>query len=341
MDQKLDRYLRQMQHPGIGEEGQRKLLSSTVAIIGCGPRGTKVAELLARAGVGRIRLVDRDFIETHNLGPSSLYEEKDIADGLPKAVAAADKLAAINSQVQIQPLVADANPQTIQELIAGVELVVDGTDNFPTRFLINDACVQNRLPWIYGGAVGWEGVTATIIPYKTACLRCLSPLPPTPGTLANSEALGVLGPVAGAVASLQASEALKVLLGRDGLNPGVIHFDLESNTFQVLRAQRRPDTCPACGRGRFEFMQAEEGPQAISLLGRDGVQVRSVPPARISLPRLAQKLQFQGSVHFNEYMLWFRAEGHEMTVFPDGRAIIKGTGDEEKARSLYGKYIGD
>ncbi|MBI2845442.1 MAG: ThiF family adenylyltransferase [Chloroflexi bacterium] len=341
MEQKLERYLRQVTNPRIGEEGQAKLLASTVTIIGTGPRGSKVAEQLARAGVGRLRLIDRDYIETHNLESQSLLEEKDIEDGLPKAVAAAYKLAAINSQIKIEPLVADANPQTIKQLLAEAEVVVDGTDNFPTRYLINDTCVESRVPWIYGGTVGWEGITATVIPYKTACLRCLSPLLPTQSAFPSPDTVGVWGPVAGAVASIQVNEALKLLLGLEDVNPGVIYLDLEHNNFQVIQAKRRPQTCPACGRARSGELEEEDGPLAITPLGADSVQVRPVAVGRFSLPRLAQKLQFQGAVRFNEYMLWFQAEGKQITVFPDGRAIIKGVGDESQAVAIYHQYIAD
>lgn len=340
MDKTLERYIRQMVYPDIGEEGQRKLLASAVAIIGCGALGSSIANLLTRAGVGKIRIVDRDYIEPHNLQRQAIFDENDIAEGLPKAVAAADKLRAVNPQIEIEPVVADANPSTIMDHVSGMHLILDGTDNFETRYLINDASVKTHLPWIYGGAIGSEGITMTIIPYETACLRCISPLAPSPGTVPTCETAGVLGAVPALIASIQANEAIKLLVGQGTLNRGLIHVDLWRNTFQVLAASRRPE-CPTCGRGRFDYLEAQEGAQATALCGRDAVQVRVMPAVSVSLPRLAQRLQFAGKVRFNEYLLQFNAEGHQITVFPDGRAIIKGSGDESRARSLYSKYIGD
>ncbi|MBI3286591.1 MAG: ThiF family adenylyltransferase [Chloroflexi bacterium] len=339
----LDRYIRQTLFAPLGEAGQLKLLSSSVLLVGCGALGSHVADRLVRAGVGRLVIVDRDYIELSNLQRQALFDEDDIEAGLPKSIAAAEKLRRINSQVEIEPRVADVNYTNIEELLEGIQLVMDGSDNFETRYLINDACVKHHLPWIYGGSIANYGMTMTIRPYQTACLRCLFPEAPPPGSAPTCDTVGVLNAVPATIAAIQSSEAIKLLAGVSQLNPGLIHIDLWENTFETLKVARRVDTCPACGSasGGFEYLEGREGAQATLLCGRDAVQIRVLPARPLSLPRLAQRLQFAGDVSFNEFLLRLRVDSYEITVFPDARAIVKGTDDEALAKSLYSKFIGD
>ncbi|MFQ6058169.1 MAG: ThiF family adenylyltransferase [Anaerolineae bacterium] len=339
MSEGLDRYVRQVIFPGVGQEGQRRLLASAVAVIGCGATGSILANNLVRAGVGRVRIIDRDYIELNNLQRQTLFDEEDIARGLPKAVAAAEKLRRVNSGVEIEPLVADVNYDNVEGLMGDVDLVLDGTDNFETRFLINDACVKLGVPWIYSGVIASYGMTMNIVPHQTPCLRCIFPQAPPPGTTPTCDTAGVLNATAGVIASMASAEALKLLLGRGEPNPGLVHVDLWENTFEVFQASRRDD-CPTCGQGRYEYLEAQEGARATVLCGRDAVQVRVRSGRELSLPALAQRLESAGEVTFNEYLLRFKVDGYELTVFPDARAIIKGTSDEAVARSLYARYIG-
>jgi molybdopterin/thiamine biosynthesis adenylyltransferase len=335
----LSRYARQVIFPGVGEEGQRKLLGAHVAIVGCGATGSTLANSLVRAGIGRVRIIDRDFIELNNLQRQVLFDEDDISRGLPKAIAAAEKLRRINSTVQIEPVVADVNANNILELIGDADVVLDGTDNFDTRYLINDACVRLLKPWVYSGVIASYGMTMTIIPGQTACLRCLYPNPPAPGTTATCDTAGVLNTVVGVVPNIAANEALKLIIGQGELNTGLIHVDLWSNTFDVFNVPRLAD-CPACGRHEFEFLSAEAGSQTTSLCGRNAVQVRMRAARLVRFEDLAARLASAGEVSFNEFILRFKVNGYEMTVFPDSRAIIKGTDDETLAKTLYAKYIG-
>jgi molybdopterin/thiamine biosynthesis adenylyltransferase len=336
----LSRYARQILFHGVGEEGQRRLLASSAVVIGCGATGSTLCNHLARAGVGRLRIVDRDYIELNNLQRQLLFDEDDIAQGLPKAVAAARKLRRINSGIRIEEVVADVNPTNVESLIAEADVVLDGTDNFETRFLLNDACVKLGKPWVYCGVVASYGMTATIIPGQTACLRCLFGSVPAPGTSPTCDTVGVLGPVVGVLASIAAMEALKLLLGRGERNRGLIHVDLWENSFDRFEVGLpRPD-CPACGQRRFEFLDVAVGTRTTSLCGRDAVQVSVHGAPRVDLARLAERLSSAGKVVVNPFLLRAEIEGYEFTVFPDARAIIKGTTDEERAKVLYARYIG-
>ena len=336
----LERYIRQTIFSPLGEEGQRRLLASSVVIIGCGGLGCNIASLLTRSGVGHIRVVDRDYVELDNLHRQMLFDEEDVERGLPKAIAAAEKLRKINSQVEIESLVADVHHRNIEEIIVDRDLVLDGTDNFETRYLINDACVKHDTPWIYGGAVASYGMTMNIIPHQTACLRCLFMEMPPPGTTATCDTVGILGSVPAVIASIEATEAIKLLSGKGSPNPGVIHIDLWENTFEVFQVARQEKTCPTCGQGKFEFLEAKEGAMVTSLCGRNAVQITPMSEASISLPALAKRLQAVGEVTFNEFMLRFQVNEFLVTIFPDARAIIRGTSDETVARNLYAKYIG-
>jgi len=335
----IERYARQIIFPGIGEVGQHKLLSSTVVIVGCGATGSVLANSLVRAGVGHVRIIDRDFIELNNLQRQMLFDEEDITRGLPKAVAAAEKLRRINSQVTIEPVVTDLNSDNVIELIQAADLVFDGTDNFETRYVLNDTCLKLGKPWVYTGVIATYGMSMTIIPQQTACLRCLYPHPPPPGRVATCDTAGVLNTIVNVVASISANEGLKLLLGQGNLNRGVVHIDLWTNSFDVFTITRRED-CPACSLGKFEYLEAASGPQTVSLCGRNAVQVRVRQAGLIDFSELAARLAPLGQVSFNNFILRFNVNGYELTLFPDARAIIKGTDDEAVARSLYAKYIG-
>jgi molybdopterin/thiamine biosynthesis adenylyltransferase len=339
----LERYSRQMRFAGIGEEGQRRLLQGHVTLCGCGALGTVLANLLVRAGVGHVRIVDRDFIETHNLQRQVLFDEHDVADNLPKAEAAARKLAAINSAVHVEPVVADIDHTNILDLVGDADVIVDGTDNFEVRYLINDAAVKLGKPWVYGGAIGSHGQTMTILPGQTPCLRCVFEAAPAPGEAATCETAGVLAPVVTIIAGHQSAEALKILAGRhDKINRELIYVDIWENIqrrIKIAPLLGKVD-CPCCQRRRFEWLQGEQGSHTTSLCGRNAVQVAQRAAARLDFEALAGHLERLGQVSYNRFLLKFIAEGHEFTVFPDGRAIIKGTSDVERARTLYAKYIG-
>jgi molybdopterin-synthase adenylyltransferase len=290
----LSRYARQIIFPGLGEAGQRKLLDSTVVLIGCGATGTVIANHLARSGVGHLRIVDRDFIELNNLQRQLLFDEQDIADGLPKAEAARRKLSRINSAITVEGIVADVTPDNILELLSGADLAMDGADNFETRFLLNDACVKLGLPWVYTGVIASYGMTMTIRPGETACLRCLLGQMPAPGTAPTCDTAGVLAPSVSVVASIAAGEALKLLAGFGQLNSGaLLNFDLLDNSLERFEVLRRPD-CPTCGQRDFEFLHAETGTSTATLCGRNAVQISVAGRPAVDLAALAERLRQSG-----------------------------------------------
>ena len=341
----LARYARQMIHPAIGEAGQRRLAAGRVLLVGCGALGTHIADGLARAGVGYLRVVDRDFIELNNLQRQVLFDEDDLARGLPKAVAAAGKLRRINSSVAVEPIVDDANAGNIAALVDGVDVLVDGTDNFETRYLLNDAAVKAGTPWVYGGVLATYGMTMTVLPGETACLRCVFRDPPAPGLAPTCDTAGVLGPAVAAVAALEVAETLKLLLGaRDALNRDLLSVDVWRLTFDRLPVPRASD-CPTCGDGtrEYPFLDFGAASRTTTLCGRNAVQVAVNPPATLALPALAERLRGSGAVTYNAHLLRFRPDGpadHEIVLFPNGRAIIHGTDDAAAAKSLYARYIG-
>jgi len=342
-DQAMERYSRQTKFPGIGEEGQRKLLASRVTLCGVGALGTVLANHLVRAGVGFVRIVDRDFIETHNLQRQVLFDENDVAANLPKAEAAARKLAAINSTIRIEPVVTDIDHTNILELVSDADLILDGTDNFEVRYLINDAAVKLGKPWVYGGCIGSHGQTMTILPGITPCLRCVIESSPPPGMAPTCETAGVLGPAISIIASYQAAEAFKILTGHTELiNRDLTYLDVWENVHKSFKVAKLKDLvdCPCCKRREFDWLEGKMGSHTTSLCGRNAVQVAHRASNRLNFEELSQHLGRLGDVTFNRFMLKFAAEGHEFTVFPDGRAIIKGTNDVDKARTLYAKYIG-
>ncbi len=348
MDQSADgtRYERQVRFPPLGAAGQQRLAAARVLICGCGALGSHSASLLARAGVGRLRIVDRDFLETSNLQRQTLFDEQDVADQLPKAVAAANKLRRINSEIEIEPMVADIDWRNLAELAAGVDLIVDGTDNFETRFLLNDLAVQRSIPWVMGGVIGAEGQTMTILPGETACLRCLMDEPPPAGSLPTCDAAGILGPIVGVIAALQSAEAIKILSGnRAAVSRGLTKIDLWENRVQLFDLGRLRDTveCPACRQGQFPWLSGERGAQAAVLCGRNAVQLS--PPTGgqepVDLERLAGKLAALGTVTRNRYLLRLAVGDYQLTLFPDGRAIVGGTDDVAEARSVLARYLGN
>jgi adenylyltransferase/sulfurtransferase len=338
-----ERYSRQVKFPGIGDEGQRRLLASRVTLCGCGALGTVLANHLARAGVGRLRIVDRDFIETSNLQRQVLFDEADVAQNLPKAEAAVRKLRAVNSEIELEAVVTDIDHTNVLELVRDADLILDGTDNFEVRYLINDAAVKLGKPWVYGGVIGSHGQTMTIIPGQTPCLRCVIESSPPPGMAPTCETAGVLGPAVSIVASYQATEALKVLTGHlEAINRELIFLDVWENVFRQFKIAKLKDVadCPCCKRRQFDWLDGRMGSHTTTLCGRNAVQVSHRSATRLNFEELARQLRGVSDVSFNKFLLKFGAEGHEFTVFPDGRAIIKGTNDVDKARTLYAKYIG-
>jgi molybdopterin/thiamine biosynthesis adenylyltransferase len=343
-DPALERYSRQMRFAGIREQGQTKLLASRVTLCGCGALGTVLANHLVRSGVGNVRIVDRDFIETHNLQRQVLFDESDVAANIPKAEAAARKLRMVNSAVNVESVVTDINRTNILELCQDADLILDGTDNFEIRYLINDVAVKFNKPWVYGGAIGSEGMTMTILPGVTPCLRCVFEAAPNPGEAGTCETAGVLSPTIGIVASFQAAEALKILTGQiDLTNRDLLCIDIWDNVTRrtkIAKLLGKVD-CPCCQRKKFEWLEGEMGSQTTSLCGRNAVQVATRSSAKLNFEDMSQQLKLMGGkVSFNRFMLKFDVDEFEFTVFPDGRAIIKGTNDIDKARVLYAKYIG-
>jgi len=342
-DPSLERYSRQMRYPGVGVEGQQKLRAARVALCGCGALGTVLANALVRAGVGYLRVIDRDFIETHNLQRQVLFDEADVTANLPKAEAAARKLRLINSEVTIEPVVTDIDRTNILDLVGDADLILDGTDNFEVRYLINDVAVKLGKPWVYGGCIGAHGQTMTILPGDTPCLRCVIPAGPAPGEGATCETAGVLGPTVNIVASYQATEAIKILTGHlEAINRDLIYFDAWENVFKKFSIARLREkaNCVCCVQNKFEWLDGLHGSQTTSLCGRNAVQVSHRAASKLDFEGMAKQLGSLGNVTFNRFMLRFGVDGYEFTVFPDGRAIIKGTADADKARTLYAKYIG-
>jgi molybdopterin-synthase adenylyltransferase len=343
----LSRYSRQMLLSQIGAEGQARLLRSRVVVIGVGALGTALASGMVRAGVGYVRLVDRDFIEEHNLQRQMLFDEDDIAAALPKAVAAANKLRRVNHQVTVEPVVADVDPSNIEALIADCDLVLDGGDNFEVRMLINDACLKERqrpgrrIPWIYGAAIGMYGMTMPFIPGDGPCFRCMVSDLPAPGSTDTCDTVGVLGTVPQVIAALQVTEALKLLTGNEqDLCRDLRYFDVWRGIVEHITLAKSDAPCPACDEGRYEFLEGHQGTTGVVLCGRDAVQVKPRSAQAPDFESLAMRLVPTGEVVHNPYLLRLRTEGYEITLFKDGRAIIKGTNDAGVARALYARYIG-
>jgi adenylyltransferase/sulfurtransferase len=325
--------------PLLGEDGQRKLAGARVGLVGCGALGSIIASHLVRSGVGYLRLVDRDYPQLHNLHRQFLYTEQDVAARLPKAVAAADHLRAANSQVTVDPVVGDINPFSIKAFAEGLDMLVDGTDNFATRFLVNDWAVERGLPWVYGGVIGASGMTLTVVPGQGPCLRCLFRDPPPPGSQPTCDTAGVLSTAVAVVASLEANEALKLIVRPEDRSRSLLSLDIWDLTFEHLAVERDPD-CPCCGQRQFPFLAAEEEYSVVGLCGRDAIQI--VPRARgnIDLAQLERRLAVLGPTRRNAFLLEAEVEGATLTVFPDGRAILAGVQDPSLAQGLYARYVG-
>lgn len=340
----LERYARQIRYAPMGEEGQRRLLASRALVCGCGALGSVIADTLVRSGVGHVRIVDRDFLELNNLQRQVLFDEEDVASGLPKAIAAAAKLAKINSQVTVEPIVADVDPTNIRELADGMDVIVDGTDNFETRMLVNDLSLKHGIPWVYGGCLGAEGQTMTILPGETACLRCLMNDTPPPGTTPTCDTAGILAPIVGIIASFEASEALKIASGnRSAVSRQLTIIDAWDNRVRQvsLEAMRTSGQCPACGGREFPWLEGRRAGHSAVLCGRNAVQLSPTDRSTMSLDKLAEKLGAAGRVTHNRYLVRLAVDGYVLTIFADGRAIISGTDDIATARTVYAKYVGN
>ncbi len=308
-------------------------------IVGCCDLGTISSNYLARAGVWRITILDRDYVELDNLQRQILYDEEDANNRVPKAVAASRTLAGINSGIQVEPVVTDVKPGNIETYIEDIDIVIDGTDNIETRYLINDVCVKQEIPWIYGGAVGSEGMTMNILPGRSACFRCLMEDPPEPGSLATCDTAGVLGGVPGLIASIQAAQALKFLAGHPLQGNLLTYVDLWEGRFVQMTLQRHEE-CPTCVKKDFEFLEGRAFSEAFSLCGRNAVQISAPSGRKIDSVSIKERLKGLGEVSDNGFFLLFKTGSHEIIIFPDGRAMIKGTTDESVARSLLSKYVG-
>jgi molybdopterin-synthase adenylyltransferase len=335
-----ERYSRQILFSGIGKQGQQRLAAGRVAVVGCGATGSALVSLLARAGVGTLRIIDRDYVEPSNLQRQSLFDENDAAESLPKAIAAERKIAAFNSAIRIEARVQDAEPGNINKLLDGIDVIIDGTDNYETRYLINDYAVKNSLPWIYAAAVGSYGVTMNIVPGTTACLACIFPETPR-GMVETCETSGILNTAVNVVASVAASEAMKLLVGGavvKHLRKTLWSFDVWTNEHAEISAAHPCPQCRSCGKRDFIHL-AGAGRPHITMCGRNSVQIheRARP---IDFVEMQRRLESHGVVRHNEFVLKFLREPYEMTLFADGRAIIKGTTDTGVARSLYARYVG-
>jgi molybdopterin-synthase adenylyltransferase len=339
----LERYVRQMRYAPLGEEGQRRLLQSRALVCGCGALGSVIANTLVRAGVGHVRIVDRDFLELNNLQRQVLYDEDDVAAGLPKAIAAQNRLRRINSEIEIEAIVADVDHTNIGQLLDGVDAIVDGTDNFETRFLLNDAALNFGIPWVYGGCIGAEGQTMTILPGETACLRCLMHDMPPPGATPTCDSAGILAPVINVIASWQSMEAIKILSGnRQAISRKLTVVDLWDSTLRQVKLDslRESADCPACKRREFPWLRGERGSHTAVLCGRNAVQLSFPGREAISLESLAARLEGVGTIARNKFLMRITIGDYLITVFPDGRAIIGGTEDIAEARTIYARYIG-
>ncbi len=335
-----ERYSRQILFNGIGEEGQRRLLAARVLIVGCGALGSAHAESLARAGVGHLRIVDRDFVEPSNLQRQTLFTESDAEKRLPKAIAAANHLHEINSEIEVEPHILDVNHSSIEHLTEDCDVVIDGTDNFATRYLINDACVKHNTNWIYGAAVGSYGVTMTIRPHQTACLRCVFEEAPPAASAPTCDTAGVIMPIINIVSAVQVSEAVKLITGHvEALHGSLMQFDVWQNEWRRIGPGAPRADCSTCGLALYETL-SQVGEGAAVLCGRDAIQISPAQPTRINFSTLAERLRRAGEVKFNEYLLRFKTGNFELTVFQDARSIIRGTDEIAIARSLYAKYIG-
>ena len=336
-----DRYSRQILFREIGKSGQEKLATSRVALVGCGALGAAHAEVLARAGVGFLRIVDRDFVEFTNLQRQTLYSESDAKERLPKAIAAKKRLAEINSEVETEAIVADVNHSNIESFVKDVDLIIDGTDNFQIRYLLNDVCVKLGKTWIYGAAVSSYGTTMTIFPNETPCLRCIFEEMPDAGSAPTCDTAGVIQSIISSISAIQTTEALKILTGNfDALHKSLIQIDVWRNDWRKIKLGKPNEDCETCAKRNFEFLDSEAGEFSDILCGRNAVQIAPRRAAELNLQMLAERLKPHGEIKLNEYLVRAKVDDYELTVFKDARAIIRGTDDISAARAIYAKYVG-
>lgn len=336
-----DRYARQALFHEIGRDGQRRIESARVAIVGIGALGCQEAALLARAGIGHLRLIDRDFVEASNLQRQILFDEADAARGAAKATAARAQLLRVNSSIEIEACVADLDAGNAAALLGDADVIVDGSDNFEVRFLINDFAVSRGIPWVYAAAVGATGLTMAILPGATACLRCLFEEPPPPGSQPTCDTAGVLAPATSAVGALAALEALKIAAGRpDAVRRGLLQLELWHSDVREIAIDQRREDCPCCGGRTFPFLAPRAGSASTQLCGRDAVQVRPAAGAAFDFEAVRQRLAAALPLQDGSELLRFAAGNLSITLFRDGRAIVKGTHDEDAARSVYARFIG-
>ncbi len=327
----LERYSRQVIWPSLGEKGQKRLLTSRVLIVGMGALGSASSNLLARAGIGYLRLVDRDIVEISNLQRQTLFDEQDAKNEVPKAQAAVEKLCRINSEIKIEGIVADVNFMNVEQLMKDIDLVIDGTDNFETRFLINDACVKNGMAWVYGACLGSYGLAMTVVPTKTACLECLIDVIPAPGSVPTCDTAGIVNPIINVIAGIQVIEAMKILTGAESKR-NLYVIDLWTNDFRTMQISSKKD-CSCCSKRNFDSLK--EGSFASVLCGENAVQILP-QSSTVDLESLAPRLKAQG----NKYFIKFQAGDLNIMLFPDGRAIVRGTSDINKAKAVYSQYVG-
>ena len=337
-----ERYSRQILFNGIGKEGQRRLSESRALIVGCGALGSAHAESLARAGVGKLRIADRDFVESSNLQRQTMFTERDATERIPKAIAAAAHIREINSEIEVEAEIADVNHSNIERLVRNCDVVLDGTDNFATRYLINDACVKHEISWIYGAAVGSYGVTMTVQPHQTPCLRCVFQEAPAAASTPTCDTAGVIMPIISVVSAVQVAEALKLLTGQnESLHRSLMQFDVWRNEWRKINPGPPSADCLTCAQGRYATLEAASGDFAAVLCGRNAVQISPAQATQLNFEELAERLRLTGEVKFNDYLLRFQTGDFELTVFHDARSIIRGTNEIRIARSLYAKYIGN
>ncbi len=337
-----DRYSRQRLFQGVGEEGQQRLGRARILLVGCGALGTHIAQQLVRAGVGQLRICDRDFVELNNLQRQVLFDEDDAGSVQPKAQAALTKLRRVNSEILIEAETVDLRPDNVRRLSDGVDLILDGTDNFETRYLINDVAIERGLPWVYGGVVGSHGMVLPIDPNQSACLTCLMPEAPPPGSAATCDTAGVLAPAVAVVASIQVTEALKIVVGSPLVSWGTL------TTFDIWRSEyrrfeiRRNSACRSCHARELDYLKSRRGQASERLCGRNAVQIqpRESHSEAIDLEAMSERLSREGRVLYNGYLLRFEHDDLELTLYPDGRAIVKGTEESKRARAFYSKFVG-
>lgn len=333
----VNRYTRQIILEEIGSEGQKALGSSFAVIVGCGALGSVIADHLVRTGVGKIRIIDRDIVEIDNLQRQILFNEKDV--GLPKSMAASEKLIRVNSDIEIEGIVKDLNPGNAEKLLKEADIVLDGTDNMETRYLINDACVKNEIPWVYGGAVATYGMSMNIVPNNTACLTCAFPFIPKPGSLPTCDTVGVLNTIPSIIASIQTTEALKILLKKN-FSKDLLVYDVWGHEFQCIKLKRNHE-CKCCQGHNFDYLSAEKVESVSILCGRNSVQISPAKETEVSLEQLAERLKNAGEVTLSPMHLIFKTNDVTLSVFEDGRAIVRGTDNEITAKSIYARYIGN